>query len=88
MFNKYKIKKDGQHINNCCVFEKKIGKSSLLQFLMQAKLYFINHLQAVQLLKSDGILVYSTCTINQEENEKQVVWTLKTFPQLALQSQV
>jgi 16S rRNA (cytosine967-C5)-methyltransferase len=55
---------------------------------MQAKLYFINHLQAVQLLKSDGILVYSTCTINQEENEKQVVWTLKTFPQLALQSQV
>jgi hypothetical protein len=38
--------------------------------------------------KSDGILVYSTCTINQEENEKQVVRTLKTFPQLALQSQV
>ena len=59
-----------------------------MQFLMQAKLYFINHLQAVQLLKSDGILVYSTCTINQEENEKQVVCTLKTFPQLALQSQV
>ncbi|XP_071157585.1 tRNA (cytosine(72)-C(5))-methyltransferase NSUN6-like isoform X2 [Mytilus edulis] len=43
---------------------------------------------AVQLLKPGGTLVYSTCTFNQEENEKQVVWALKTFSELSLEPQV
>ena len=40
---------------------------------------------AVKLLKSaGGTLVYSTCTITAEENEKLVAWTLEKFPMLEL----
>ena len=35
---------------------------------------------AVAYVKPGGILMYSTCTINPEENEKQVEWICKTFP--------
>ena len=31
-------------------------------------------------VKKGGILMYSTCTINPEENEKQVQWILENFP--------
>lgn len=31
-------------------------------------------------VKPGGILIYSTCTINQEENEKNADWFLKQFP--------
>ncbi len=35
---------------------------------------------AVKALRPGGILVYSTCTLNIEENEKMTDWALKTFP--------
>ncbi|EKX50189.1 hypothetical protein GUITHDRAFT_104001 [Guillardia theta CCMP2712] len=35
---------------------------------------------AVGLLKTGGRLVYSTCTINPEENECNVAWALKALP--------
>lgn len=44
--------------------------------------------EAIALLKPGGVLVYSTCTVTQEENEKQVVWMLQNFPMLSLESQV
>uniref|UniRef100_A0ACB8FV69 Methyltransferase nsun6 n=1 Tax=Sphaerodactylus townsendi TaxID=933632 RepID=A0ACB8FV69_9SAUR len=50
---------------------------------LQRKLFRV----AVQLLKPEGILVYSTCTITLSENEEQVAWALQTFPCLRLQSQ-
>lgn len=31
-------------------------------------------------VKKDGILMYSTCTINSEENEKQVQWIVENLP--------
>ncbi|MBR4983001.1 MAG: 16S rRNA (cytosine(967)-C(5))-methyltransferase RsmB [Lachnospiraceae bacterium] len=31
-------------------------------------------------VKKDGILVYSTCTINKEENENQVQWIVENLP--------
>ena len=31
-------------------------------------------------VKKDGILMYSTCTINKEENEKQVQWMVENLP--------
>lgn len=43
--------------------------------------------QAEALLKPGGVLVYSTCTVTQEENENQVAWMLKTFPALSLSPQ-
>ncbi|XP_034428062.1 tRNA (cytosine(72)-C(5))-methyltransferase NSUN6 isoform X1 [Hippoglossus hippoglossus] len=42
---------------------------------------------AVQLLKTGGVLVYSTCTVTLAENEEQVAWALATFPCLTLQPQ-
>ena len=35
---------------------------------------------AYQALKPRGILVYSTCTLNQEENEKIIQWALENLP--------
>lgn len=31
-------------------------------------------------VKKDGILMYSTCTVNSEENEKQVQWIMENLP--------
>lgn len=39
---------------------------------------------AVPLLKTNGVLVYSTCTVTEEENEGMVAWVLKKFPQMRL----
>ncbi|KAJ8918585.1 hypothetical protein NQ315_013090 [Exocentrus adspersus] len=39
---------------------------------------------AVKLLKVNGTLVYSTCTITLAENEGMVAWALRTFPFLEL----
>ena len=45
-------------------------------------------LQAVNLLKDGGTLVYSTCTFLIEENEGLVSWALRKFPCLQLCKQV
>jgi 16S rRNA C967 or C1407 C5-methylase (RsmB/RsmF family) len=37
--------------------------------------------EAMKLLKPGGTLVYSTCTINPEENEETVQWALDSYPQ-------
>ncbi len=36
-------------------------------------------------LKVGGTLIYSTCTINQSENEENVKWLLETHPMLSLE---
>ncbi len=37
-------------------------------------------LQAWNMLKPGGRLVYSTCTYNPDENERNIAWALKTLP--------
>ena len=37
-------------------------------------------------MKPGGTLVYSTCTINYEENEGNVEWFLDEFPYFSLES--
>lgn len=39
---------------------------------------------ASQLVKPGGVLVYSTCTLEQRENEKQVSWFLDRYPMYRL----
>lgn len=41
-------------------------------------------LQAVNVLKVGGKLIYSTCTVTLEENEGLVAWTLQKFPNMQL----
>ncbi|KAK2971621.1 hypothetical protein RJ640_017738, partial [Escallonia rubra] len=43
--------------------------------------------QAVQLVRSGGVIVYSTCTINPGENESLVRYALDTYKFLSLASQ-
>lgn len=40
---------------------------------------------AIQYLKDDGTLIYSTCTLNKDENEENIKWLLKEFPQMQLE---
>jgi hypothetical protein len=44
--------------------------------------------QAVCLLKFGGVLVYSTCSLWPEENEKIVEWILHKWPWMRLEKQV
>ncbi len=39
---------------------------------------------ASELVCSGGVLVYSTCSLEPEENEKQIEWFLSRFPQFTL----
>lgn len=39
---------------------------------------------AIGLLKCNGYMTYSTCTIHMEENEEMVRWLLDTFPCMVL----
>lgn len=48
--------------------------------VLQKQLFF----KAVEVLKPTGTLVYSTCTINHQENELVVAWALEKFPGLQL----
>ncbi|XP_065071143.1 tRNA (cytosine(72)-C(5))-methyltransferase NSUN6-like [Rhopilema esculentum] len=59
----------------------KTTKSELASFAVYQKKIF--H-QAVKLLKPGGTLIYSTCTLNVDENENQIAWALETFPELNL----
>ncbi len=36
-------------------------------------------------VKSGGVLVYSTCTVNLDENERQIAWFLKEHPEFSLE---
>lgn len=46
--------------------------------------YLFLSFQAVKVLKDGGKLVYSTCTVTDEENEGMVAWVLEKFPCLEL----
>ncbi|XP_073842543.1 tRNA (cytosine(72)-C(5))-methyltransferase NSUN6 isoform X1 [Musca autumnalis] len=68
-------------LGNRPLLSSSISPKMLESYAKVQKRLFTN---AVKLLKDNGILVYSTCTINMEENEEIVVWALQTFPELKL----
>ena len=39
---------------------------------------------ASKMVKKEGVLVYSTCTLNKKENEKNVAWFLEKHPEFEL----
>ena len=36
------------------------------------------------LVKVEGTLVYSTCTVNRKENDKRIEWFLNAYPEFEL----
>lgn len=62
-----------------------LNKPESLQFWSTKKIKRLNHLQknmiaeAYKLLKPQGTLVYSTCTLAPEENEEVISWALENF---------
>ncbi|KEH97683.1 16S rRNA methyltransferase [Clostridium botulinum C/D str. BKT12695] len=40
---------------------------------------------AAKYVRKEGTLVYSTCTINKDENEKNINWFIKKFPEYKVQ---
>jgi 16S rRNA (cytosine967-C5)-methyltransferase len=40
---------------------------------------------ASKYIKKDGVLVYSTCTLNKEENEGNIQWFIETHPEFKLE---
>jgi len=65
---------------------------SAIKFYNPNKLDLLSNLQrklfenAFHLLKKGGVLVYSTCSIDPEENEFLVEWALNTFKNLTLEN--
>lgn len=41
--------------------------------------------KATKLLKENGVIIYSTCSIEPAENMENVMWFLKNFPQFSLE---
>jgi 16S rRNA (cytosine967-C5)-methyltransferase len=39
---------------------------------------------ASKYVKKDGVLVYSTCTLNKEENEENIQWFIETHPEFEI----
>jgi 16S rRNA (cytosine967-C5)-methyltransferase len=69
-----------------------LGKKTDIRYKMtpekQADLVALQHRMLDTVcgyVKHGGTLVYSTCTIHREENEKNVEWFLKTHPEFALE---
>lgn len=40
---------------------------------------------AVRYIKPGGVIVYSTCTLNKKENEENIEWMLKQFPEFSVE---
>jgi 16S rRNA C967 or C1407 C5-methylase (RsmB/RsmF family) len=53
-----------------------------LTSLVTYQQYFVR--EAVHLLQVDGIMTYSTCTVNYHENEGMVCYILKEYPCMEL----
>ena len=41
----------------------------------------------IPLLKTDGVLIYSTCSVTLEENEENISWILSIYPELQVEEQ-
>lgn len=60
--------------------EIKYHNSSIMDKIIEIQRELLDN--AYALLKNDGSMVYSTCTINKKENEKQIQWFIEKYPDM------
>lgn len=80
-----KILLDAPCSGNFATDSKWFDKRKLEDIKNSAKLQKQLLAAAVEVLKEDGELVYSTCSLEPEEDEMVVDWALNEFPQLKLE---
>lgn len=80
-----KILLDAPCSGNFVVDSKWFDKRKLEDIKNSAKTQKQLFAAAVEVLKDNGELVYSTCSLEPEENEIVVDWALKEFPELRLE---
>jgi len=69
---------------NFCVDNKFFEKRTVEDFKQRARLQKAMLTSAVKCLKKKGVLVYSTCSLEPEEDELVIDWLLKNFPEMKL----
>ncbi len=80
-----KILLDAPCSGNFVIEQEFFIKKTLQGFLDRAKLQKELLKAAYKVLKKDGILVYSTCSLEPEENERVIDWFLRKYENMKLQ---
>ncbi len=75
-----KILLDAPCSGNFCVEEDFFNKRKVSDFSNRSALQKRLLEEACDVLKKDGVLVYSTCSLEPEEDEEVVSWALKNLP--------
>jgi NOL1/NOP2/sun family putative RNA methylase len=80
-----KILLDAPCSGNFTIEEKWFEKRNLEEIKEQAKTQRKLLESAIAVLKKGGTLVYSTCSLEPEENEENVDWLLEKYPEIKLE---
>ncbi|MBW2982800.1 RsmB/NOP family class I SAM-dependent RNA methyltransferase [Candidatus Woesearchaeota archaeon] len=79
-----KVLLDAPCSGNFCVEQDFFSKRSVADVKQRARLQKELLRSAYRVLKRGGVLVYSTCSLEPEEDEAVVDWFLKEFPDVSL----
>lgn len=77
-----KVLLDAPCSGNFCIEKEFFKKRNVQDFKLKAKTQKELLRAAVKVLKKGGVLVYSTCSLEPEEDEEVIDWLLKKYPEM------